>query len=292
MKKIRFFILTIAFLLSIVKSANAQCSNGRYHNFIFANNTVTSDITYGSNLRSNNTTQTLKMDVYEPLGDVATNRPLIIIAHGGSFVGGSKTGSDVVPLCKDYAKMGYVVACIEYRLGMTNFPFGIPTSSDAGPAVIRGMHDGKAAVRFFRKDASLNNTYKIDTNNIYFVGVSAGGFIGLQMAYLDEINELPSFIDTTNQKGLKGGIEGLSGNPGYSSEVKAYINLCGAIGDTAWMKAGDAPVLNMHGTQDGTVPYGTATIYLGGVYPILPVDGSRSIKTKANQVGITNCFTT
>ena len=293
MKKIYLAIIAIAFSFIIPDTSNAQCGNGRFHSFVFATHKLTSNITYGSNVTISNSTQALKLDVYEPQGDVAVTRPLIIIAHGGSFVSGSKTGSDVVPLCKDYAKMGYVVASIEYRLGMTRLPFPGPDSTDAGPAVIRGMHDGKAAVRFFRKDARINgNTYKIDTNNIYFVGVSAGGFIGLHMAYLDELQEFPTFIDTVAQKGVKGGIEGLSGNPGYSSEVKAYVNLCGAIGDTAWMKPGDEPVLNMHGNQDGTVPYGTATIYLGSTWPILAVDGSHSIAKKAYQIGLTNCFTT
>ena len=31
----------------------------------------------------------LDMDGYEPVGDSETNRPLIILAHGGSFVAGS-----------------------------------------------------------------------------------------------------------------------------------------------------------------------------------------------------------
>jgi carboxylesterase type B len=42
------------------------------------------------------------------------------MAHGGSFIGGSKTGTDVVPLCNDLQSLGYVVASIEYRVGMTN----------------------------------------------------------------------------------------------------------------------------------------------------------------------------
>jgi len=293
MQKIYFLIQAITFVIITPQASTAQCSNGRYHNFVFTNHQLTSDITYGSNIKSNNTTQTLKLDVYQPQGDVETSRPLIIIAHGGSFVGGSKTGGDVTSLCKDFAKMGYVVASMGYRLGMTRFPFPGPDSVDAGPALIRGMHDGKAAVRFFRKNARIGgNTYKIDTNNIYFAGVSAGGFIGLHMAYLDKQSEFPTYIDTIAQKGLGGGIEGLSGNPGYPSDFKALVNLCGALGDSAWIDAGDKPVLNMHGNQDKTVPYGSALIKLINTYPILQVDGSYSVAARANQMGLTNCFKT
>jgi hypothetical protein len=156
---------------------------------------------------------------------------------------------------------------------------------------MRAVQDGRAAVRYFKKNVAVGgNTYKIDVNNIYFAGVSAGGFIALQLAYLDEISEFPTYIDTVGQYGIGGGIEGLSGNPGYSSDVKAIVNICGAIGDTAWMKAGDEPVLNFHGTDDGTVPYGSDIITLAGLFPIMPVDGSFSVNAKADQVGIVNCF--
>ncbi len=290
MKKIFTQISILAAILFANLTADAQCTGERYNSFVFPGNpTLTSNIQYGSNLSYNGTATNLKIDVYEPLGDTIAERPLIIMAHGGSFVGGSKTGTDVVPLCKDLAKLGYVVASMQYRLGMNNFPFPGPDSSDATEAVMRAVQDARAAVRFFRKSAADSNAFRIDPLNIYFAGVSAGGFVALQLAYLDEMNEIPAFVDTT-LSGLGGGIEGNSGNPGYSSEVKAIINICGALGDTAWMKAGDEPVLNFHGTNDGTVPYGSATITLVGLFPIMPVDGSFSVDKKADQLGITNCF--
>ncbi len=294
MKKIYKSLLAGVLVLGSAAVTDAQCFGGRYHNFVFAGSTVTSNVQYGSNLKYNNTNQNLVMDIYQPTGDVSTNRPLVIVAHGGSFVGGSKTGTDVVPLCQDFAKLGYVAVSIEYRVGMTHFPIGgPPDSTDAGAAVMRAVHDGRAAVRYFRQNAATGgNTYKIDTNNIFFAGVSAGGFIALHMAYMDQLSEFPSYVDTTGQYGLHGGIEGLSGNPGYSSKIKAIVNICGALGDTAWMHHGDIPVLSLHGNADNTVPYGSNTIYLLGAYPILVVDGSSSVAARADQVGIENCFKT
>ena len=301
MKKIYSTFISCAFIISSL-NINAQCGGNRYHDFVFASNPIiTSNIQYGSNVKSTGSSQNLLLDIYQPSGDVYTNRALVIVAHGGSFYSGSKTGTDVVPLCKDLAKMGYVVASIEYRVGITNFPAGTHTvdSADAGAAVMRAVHDGRAAVRFFRKNAAIGgNTYGIDTNNIYFAGVSAGGFIGLHIAYMDQWSEFPTYIDTTGvtvgaktgQKGLRGGLEGASGNPGYSSNVKAIVNICGALGDTATMKPGDEPVLSFHGTNDGTVPYGSDIIYLFGTYPLLNVDGSASVALQANKLGLTNCF--
>ncbi|MBL7882861.1 MAG: T9SS type A sorting domain-containing protein [Bacteroidia bacterium] len=295
MKKIYTTILSVALFTGINTTTNAQCTDNRYHDYVFpAAPVVTSNIIYGNNLDKGGASIDLKLDVYQPNGDASNSRALIIVAHGGSFIGGSKTGSDVLNMSKDFARMGYVVASIDYRIGMTNFPIAQThtiDSTDAGAAVMRAVHDGRAAVRYFRKDARIGgNTYKIDTNNIFFAGVSAGGFIALHVAYMDELSEFPSYVDTIGQHGLHGGIEGLSGNPGYPSDVKAVINICGALGDTAWVKPGDEPVMNFHGNNDGTVPYGSSVISLLGIYPLLKVHGGYSVAARANQVGLTNCF--
>lgn len=292
MKKIFTPIFTAAVLLLAHADASAQCSGTRYHDITFAADSVTSNITYGSNQSMTNATVTLKLDVHMPKGDTASSRPLIILAHGGNFLGGSKSGGDVIQLCNDLSRMGYVVASIDYRVGMTNFPFPGPDSTDATEAVMRAVHDARAAVRFFRKDYVLGNSYRIDTSNIYFAGVSAGGFMALHVAYLDEANEFPAWADTTNQYGLHGGVEGNSGNPGYPSNVRAVINICGALGDTAWIDPGEEPACLLHGDQDGTVPYGSDVIVLLSAYPLLQVDGSFSVAARLDQLGIENCFET
>ena len=57
------------------------------------------------------------MDVYEPTGDTMAFRPLIIWAHGGSFLGGDKGDSDVAALCQRFTKRGFVCASVNYRTG-------------------------------------------------------------------------------------------------------------------------------------------------------------------------------
>ncbi|HLG34111.1 MAG TPA: T9SS type A sorting domain-containing protein [Bacteroidia bacterium] len=288
MKKIYTLILLTVFIFPLENSF-AQCTGGRYTSPVFSSDSVVSNIQYGSNVTYLNNPQNLLLDVYKPSGDTASVRPLIVIAHGGSFLFGSKTGTDVVPFCHDFAKMGYVVASIDYRLGIAGIPLPGPDSVGATEAVIRGVHDGKAAVRYFRKSAAQGNPYRVDTSHIYFAGVSAGAFIAIHMAYLDDMSEYPSWVDSTHA-GLSGGLEGNSGNPGYSSDVNAIVNICGAIRDTAWIHAGDEPICSFHGTNDGTVPYGSTMLYLLGSYPMLQVDGSFSITAKVNELGIENCF--
>jgi para-nitrobenzyl esterase len=291
MKKTYTFL--IALLALSFTDLSAQCSGTRYRDLTFAQDSIISNVVYGSNTTFNGANFTLKLDVHMPKGDNAPLRPLIILAHGGNFLGGSKTGPDVIQLCNDLSRMGYVVASVEYRVGMTNFPFPGPDSTDATESVMRSVHDMRAAVRFFRKDVVTNgNLYRIDTANIFAAGVSAGGFMALHIAYLDEETEFPSWADTTGQYGLHGGIEGQSGNPGYSSNVRGVINLCGALGDTAWIHTGDEPACLLHGNADGTVPYGSATIVLLGTYPLLGVDGSHSIDARLTQMNVEHCFET
>jgi len=279
----------ILLALTVVSAVNtsAQCDGNRYLNYIFSDVQVTSDVPYGENLKNNGTSQILLCDVYQPVGDNVINRPAVIVAHGGFFLSGSKTGADVVPICERLAKMGYVAISIEYRLGVTI------TANLAGPmteAVMRGVQDGKAAVRFLRKSVAVDgNPYNIDPNEIYIAGSSAGGYIALHMAYLDEMAELPAYVNTSNP-GLSGELEGDSGNPGYPSDVKAIVNIAGAIGDTAWIHAGDEPALLFHGTNDQTVPYGSAMQYAFGVAPVVEVDGSNSINEKMDQIGLEHCF--
>ena len=102
------------------------------------------------------------------------------------------------------------------------------------------------------------------------------------------MSELPEILDLTLE-GLTCGLEGDSGNLGYSSEVSAIVNICGAIGDVEWINSGDEPLLSFHGPMDTTVPYGSEELSLFGV-PVLDVDGSASISVRADEVGVVNCF--
>lgn len=282
MKKL---LLSLGGIFFSTLSFFGQCTDGRYHQFIFSNYTLESDVVYGSNVTYNGVPQSLTMDIYQPEGDGATPRALIVMAHGGSFITGSKTGPDVVGFCQDLAKMGYVVASINYRLG-----FGIANlQAEATAAVMRGTQDLKAAVRYFRKSvAEDNNPYNINPDLIYSAGVSAGGFCALHLAYLDQTEELPSFLDM-NATGIDNSMEGNSGNAGYSSEVNAIVNICGALGDTAWIHPGDEPAMLLHGTNDNTVPYASATLSLFG-FAVTEVDGSYSINQRMNEVGVDHCF--
>jgi dienelactone hydrolase len=283
MKIKKFSLAIVTLLVSSTAFAQLDCSNGRYVDPpIFPTFTETTNIEFGQNININGQNQVLTLDVFQPDNDNLAQRPLIIFVHGGTFITGTKDDGDVTELCKRFAKLGYVTASINYRLGM-----GIPSQATAAQALLRAVHDMKAAVRFFRKDAATTNTYRINPDYIIGGGSSAGGLTAIHLAYLDQNNEVPSYVDTTGVNGL----EGNSGNPGYNSNIRAVVNLCGALADSSWLNTGDEPIVSVHGTQDGVVPYNTATISVFGI-PIIPVSGSRDIHARANNVGVTNVLKT
>ncbi|MEO0473421.1 MAG: alpha/beta hydrolase, partial [Bacteroidota bacterium] len=266
--------------------AQSNCDAGRFLTEIFPQFSLTANIEYGENVQPTlldpDARQTLFMDVYQPLGDTMSKRPLIIFAFGGGFVLGERDSPDIVELCERFARRGYVTASIDYRL--TPELVFAPSEALAFRAVLKGTHDMRAAVRFFTKDAQTSNLFKIDPDQIIVGGVSAGGFAALHTAYLDKIEEIPDAIiaDTATT----GGLEGLSGNPAYSSEVIAVVNLSGALGDSSWLETGDQPVVHAHGTADAIVPYGSGPIGLFGGAGITSVDGSASIQIRADNIGV------
>ncbi len=212
MKKTLHLFLAIA-LFSLGFNANSQT---RYLDDIFSSVTVTSDVVYGTNISILPMLQglppaptDLKCDIYQPDGDSETNRPVIILAHTGSFLPpvingqptGSKTDSSIVEQCTRWAKKGYVAVAMTNRMGWN------PTSTDQNvrtstllQAAYRGIQDARSLIRYMRQDEANGNTYGIDESKIVFGGQGTGGYLSLGVATLDTAAKLflPKFIDLTD----------------------------------------------------------------------------------------------
>jgi poly(3-hydroxybutyrate) depolymerase len=278
------YLLLFFGLIFNIAFAQDPCSNGRYADAVFSQFNLTSNLTYGQNSNWANNTTTLKLDFYEPANDTLAARPLIIWVHGGSFIGGSKTDPDVKALSERFALKGYACASISYRLGF--FPFD---STNAIKAVVRAVQDLKAAIRYFYKDAQTTNQFKIDTNHIFIGGSSAGAITALHVAYLNDACELSEYMNASALANM-GGLDGNSGNPGYSTKVHAVINGCGALARYNWLEAGDVPLCSVHGTNDATVKYNRGLVNPGT--PLMYLDGSRMIHERACAIGVSNQFYT
>lgn len=163
--------------------------------------TVAPNVPYGVGTTFNLGTDTLRMDVYAPICDsplTASRRPLLVAVHGGAFIAGDK--SDVANICRRFAERGYVAVSVGYRLGMINdektwtcnFPnytcVAATDTSEWYRAFFRGVQDVKGAIRYLVHRA---DTYRIDPDNVFVVGESAGGFLALGAALLDTLSEKP-----------------------------------------------------------------------------------------------------
>ncbi len=261
-----------------------DCASGRYRSEQFTDVTVTTGVAFGSNLAVSGGAQTLFMDVYEPTGDLLEERPVAIIAFGGSFVAGSR--EDVAEACRIFARMGYVAIAPDYRIG-----FFLPNTYSTTLAVMRGAHDMKACVRFLRRSVAENaNPYGIDEDRILIGGFSAGAISALHAGFLDQDSELPEAL--ASQSGVLGGVEGISGSTGYSSDVLGIFSFSGALGDTLWVGPDDLPVCSVHEVGDEVVPYYTQEVSVFGIQTGLLASGSHDIHERLEHLGIANCLLT
>lgn len=270
----KFILTSLIGLYSLISVG--QC-NGRYETEIFTDVTI-STYTYS-------TVNNLDLDVYRGDGDTEIDRPLVILAHGGTFITGTKTNPVMVDLATTLAKRGYVIASISYRL--------ISAASLTDPAqyidgVIKGLGDGRAAIRYFYKSVIDGNEFEIDTNQIYFAGNSAGGVIGLHAAYLDNSDTPgPEFQTALDNNG---GIEGNSGNPGYSSKLAGIISMAGGIADVNFINESDTNTLliTAHGDDDTVVPYICGSPL--GLATLPNLCGGGSLKTHADGLNYSKNF--
>jgi acetyl esterase/lipase len=267
---------------------HALCSpQQRFFQPLFDSVTVTRDQVYGSAPKYNGQVIDLLYDVYEPFGDTAALRPMVLVIHGGGFIQGSKTDGSIRPFLTAFAQRGFVVASINYRLDdQTNIATGILRPGGANNVVtaafIRAAHDAKAALRYFyRSVIEDGNPYRIDTNAIVLAGGSAGGITAFHAIYIDREDKWLTYPGLTLSQTLQdlGGLEGNSGNPGFSQNVMALVNIAGAIGDTAWIERFDLPSVHLHGDADLIVPYGNGGYVVPGIVNI-PLMGSQLVHDK------------
>lgn len=282
-RKILFFSFSLFLFASCLESEisyiNQAENQQRYNSQIFETITVSKDVRYGANVTLGGATTGLSMDVYQPANDTEINRPLVVLAHGGSYISGDKT--DFTELATFLAKAGYVVASIDYRLLDV-----APTQLTFKKVVLNSVADMKAAVRYFTKDATTNNVYKIDASKVFIGGYSAGAITALHYAYVNTNAELTTiggnaFVDYVNSKG---GIEGTSGNESFPSTVKGVINISGALFNSNFINSNEPNLFSIHGTDDLIVPYLQGNVNNTGII----ADGSGILHPYATSLGLKN----
>ncbi len=258
-------LLLFSIVLFFMNGILAQTSN-RYVESQFSTEQVGVDVVYGTapalvspyQGEKYTTNFDLKMHIFQPLGDTLSLRPVLIFAHGGGFISGEKEHDDMLAFCDTFARKGYVTATIQYRQGMS-----ILSANSGARAVYRGLQDSRTAIRFIKEKAS---DYNIDTNNVYFIGSSAGAFMALHNLYMNEESERPAasyqigptftFVNPDDGPDL-GGLDATGNNYMHNAHPKAIVSLWGALQDTSLIKDGDpgSSVFLIHGMVDDIVPF-------------------------------------
>ena len=158
--------LALTFLTGI-SLAQTTAPPNIFRDSVYSSVKVDSNIQYGVNFNHFfNETETLLLDTYEPNATVDYHRPLIIYCHGGGFTAGDKVGDHAIVFGNYFAKRGYVMASINYRLAKEN-----PADTiDNYEGVYQATQDAKSAVRFFKHYAE---NYCLDTSAFFMIGTSS-----------------------------------------------------------------------------------------------------------------------
>lgn len=232
--------------------------------------TVTSNVVYGQGkVNGGGTSVDLKLDLYAPQGTGQAELPVVVVVHGGGFVSGSKTQSNVVSWSRAFAGRGFLVASIDYRLSGSN-----PVPS----ARVAPLHDAVVAAGGTQQEvaavAAIDDTLRAidflrarpDTSDgpVVLVGGSAGAITVDYVAYaLDDFGITRPAVGAvvSNWGGLANGDPAqLIDNP-----VPTVSN-----------PYAEPPIFLAHATGDPTVPYA----------------GSKAIETRAKAVGLAHVLYT
>ena len=260
----------------------------------------------------------LQMDVYQPVDDTTSLRPVVVVFPTGNFLPqyvnrglyGTRQDSAVVQILSQLTARGYVGIAADYRVGWNPLGDESTRTSTLLQAAYRGGQDAHMLARYLRKTvAEEENPYRIDTSKIVYWGLGTGGYVTMTHAYLDRIEEVLAddrFYGADDQPYVSLAINSnpqgtlpaefqedvpsnVPNHVGYNSSVAMSINANGALGDIDWMEGkDDEPItLGYHAPSDIFAPfsYGDVIVPTTEDLVIGCVAGTEQIIEKANMLG-------
>lgn len=185
----------------------------------------------------------LALDLYLPEDNPPTG--LVLFAHGGGFVKGDRAAAPVEKLARRLTALGAAVASVSYRLKTEDralpvqqrrhiyanrkkaISLGVKLAHNhMGPRFEAARQDVGEAITFLRNG---NGPFDFSMSKFGFIGISAGGMIGLSLACPDPL--LPSY------------------------EKPACVVTLGAALQHPWTLQSDAPpCMLLHSFEDRIVP--------------------------------------
>ncbi len=275
MNKIFPALLIVVSLMSCDKDDNIIASEGSAPIVKFDATykvNITEDIIYAEGQShdgwnsANTTVVPLFMDSYVPENDLQ-NRPMLLLIHGGAFIGGSKQQEALVDMANYYASRGFVVFSIDYRLRdhMGTLPQEwIEATSDDDPTNLNQLYamypahrDAKAALRWII--AKVDN-YHINKDYITVGGGSAGAITSIGLG-ISELGDYKDELSLSEDNTLS------TTNLSQTYEIQTILDFWGSNVSIEILELiygyqrfnPDNPALFIaHGTEDPTVPFSSA----------------------------------
>ena len=230
---------------------------------------VESNLVYGTAVDYTGTNVSLTLDAYYVV-DPATNRPVVILTHGGGFGAGDKgytvaQGNFYPDMAAAFATNGFVAFSINYRL-WPDCPGGCTDE------INMAIEDVMTALNWIRAHSAH---YGIQAAKVLIAGDSAGGGLAINTSY-----------QSTNANSFLGCISLWGGVPPYGTDVHP-VNTCPITLQTP-------PTCIIHGTADTVVPYAvsenlSSNLTVAAIYNELhPLPGCNHYPVMTNGVYNTN----
>ena len=234
---------------------------------------VESNLVYGTAVDYTGSNVSLTLDAYYA-GGTPTNRPVIILTHGGGFGAGDKgytvaQGNFYPDMATAFATNGFVAFSINYRL-WPGCPGGCTGEIDMA------VEDVMTALSWIRAHSAY---YGIDATRVLIGGDSAGGGLAVNAAY-----------QSTNINSFLGCISLWGGVPPYGSNVHPV--------NTVPITSQTPPTCMIHGTADTVVPYAVSVTLASNLTAaavdneLHPLAGYNHYPVMANGVYDTNLVST
>ena len=207
------------------------------------------------------TNRDLTFDFYSPR-ETCSKRPVVVIVHGGGFTIGNKY--EFFDEAKAFARKGYAVVAINYRL-MGN-PLGTIPSIPNYTTLCSGgtfnntawywaIQDLNASLKFI---SLYSSNLKIDPNQIFIHGESAGAITALQLAYTSQEEIEIAYPDVNFNLWFLGDIDNSTFQPAKSKTytIKGVSSAFGAFVNKKFAdQKKDIPLIMLHNACEELVPF-------------------------------------
>lgn len=261
-----------------VLTVNVNPNGVRYKDYVFAGYDVKTEYYQRNAPNYDGSVSNLIMDIFTPKNDTEKKRPCIVYIFGGGFY--MKVDDGIQEMCKGMVQKGYVVACIDYRIGFKNSNLSMlcigDYYSDNGfyEAEMRACQDARSAIRYLKANAERLG---IDPDMLIVGGQSAGAITALNSQFYTDADVKPNVL-----KQLGGSLDRSDDNNQFDHRTAGIFQLSGCTFNEQTLRPNKTPLYLLFGSCDEILyPDKGFTYHCGNKNPNMPYHyGGRYIYNK------------